>query len=73
MMQIPAIPSSRPSIDGRIGARDSKRGWGLYAWGCNLGDSEYAIARSSGAIVPGQTIQSLGAPRTYGLQATFDF
>ncbi|MBO9499573.1 MAG: TonB-dependent receptor [Novosphingobium sp.] len=60
-------------FDARVGVHQSKQGWGLYAWGRNLGNRDYAIARSGGAIVPGQTIQSLGSPRTYGLQATFDF
>jgi iron complex outermembrane receptor protein len=60
-------------LNSRVGVHDTKRGWGLYAWGRNLGNRDYAIARSAGAIVPGQTIQSLGAPRTYGLEATFDF
>ncbi|WP_109808856.1 TonB-dependent receptor [Sphingosinithalassobacter portus] len=60
-------------FNARFGIHDEKSGWGVYLWGRNIGNRDYAIQRSSGAIVPGQAIQTLGAPRTYGVEATFDF
>ncbi|MCW3834682.1 TonB-dependent receptor [Sphingomonas canadensis] len=60
-------------FNARLGIRDEKAGWGIYGWARNIGDREYVINRSDGAIVPGQVIQTLGAPRTYGVEVSFDF
>ena len=42
--------------------------WSVMAWGRNIGDEEYAVGRSNGVIIPGQQIQSLGAPQTWGVE-----
>ncbi|MCG2840634.1 TonB-dependent receptor [Sandaracinobacter sp. RS1-74] len=60
-------------LNARAGVHDRNAGWGIYGWVRNLADRDYAVARSRGALVPGQTIQSLGAPRTLGVELTFDF
>lgn len=42
--------------------------WRATLWGRNLSDETYAINRFAGPIVPGQVVQSLGAPRTFGVE-----
>ena len=60
-------------FNARIGVQDSEAGWGLHAWMRNIGNRDHVVNRTGGAIVPGQVIQALGAPRTFGIQASFDF
>ncbi len=60
-------------VNGRIGLAESESGWEIYLWGRNLTDRDYVINRLAGVIVPGQTIQSLAAPRTYGVEARVKF
>ncbi len=56
-------------LNARIGIQDYAKGnWGVYLWGRNLTNVDYVIYREAGAIVPGQVIQSIAAPRTYGLE-----
>ncbi|HVK79676.1 MAG TPA: TonB-dependent receptor, partial [Verrucomicrobiae bacterium] len=54
-------------FNARLGLQSSD-GWGVYLWGRNLTDVDYAIYREAGAIVPGQVIESLAAPQTFGLE-----
>ena len=42
--------------------------WSVVMWVRNLADETYAVSRSAGVIIPGQQIQSLGAPRTWGVE-----
>ena len=55
-------------VNSRIGIAASDDSWSLMLWGRNLTDETYAISRSAGVIIPGQQIQSLGAPRTWGVE-----
>jgi iron complex outermembrane recepter protein len=55
-------------LNSRIGIAASDDSWSLMLWGRNLSDEAYAVSRSSGVIIPGQQIQSLGAPRTFGVE-----
>ncbi len=59
-------------LNGRIGI-GSEQGWSLFLWGRNLNNRQYALYRNDGVIVPGQTVQSIAAPRTYGVEARFRF
>jgi len=55
-------------VNARIGMQSQAHGWGAYLWARNLGDKDYAIDKQAGAIVAGQTIKALAAPRTYGIE-----
>ncbi len=55
-------------VNSRIGIAASDDSWSLMLWGRNLTDETYAVSRSAGVIIPGQQIQSLGAPRTWGVE-----
>ena len=55
-------------LNARIGIAASDDSWSLMLWGRNLTDETYAVSRSAGVIIPGQQIQSLGAPRTWGVE-----
>ncbi|MEI9995589.1 MAG: TonB-dependent receptor [Rhizomicrobium sp.] len=60
-------------VNMRIGLADSDGQWEATLWARNLFDTEYAIDRTAGAIVPGQVIQALGAPRTVGIEIRTKF
>ncbi|TPE61372.1 TonB-dependent receptor [Sandaracinobacter neustonicus] len=60
-------------FNGRVGVRDDAAGWGVYGWMRNIGNRDYAVSRFGGAIVPGQALQAIGAPRTFGIEASFNF
>jgi iron complex outermembrane recepter protein len=55
-------------FNSRIGIAASDDSWSLMLWGRNLSDETYAVSRSGGVIIPGQQIQSFGAPRTLGVE-----
>ena len=55
-------------VNARIGVQAPSGRWGVYLWGRNLGDVDYAIDKEFGAIVPGQTVESIAAPRTFGVE-----
>ena len=55
-------------VNGRVGVQSQAHGWGAYLWVRNLGDKDYAIDKQAGAIVAGQTIKALAAPRTFGVE-----
>lgn len=52
----------------RAGLAASDDSWSIVMWARNLTDETYAVSRSGGVIIPGQQIQSLGAPRTWGVE-----
>ncbi|WP_374571254.1 TonB-dependent receptor [Phenylobacterium sp.] len=60
-------------LNARIGVGSSDKTWRLSAWGRNLADKDYAINRFVGAVVPGQVLQALGAPRSFGVELTLDY
>lgn len=60
-------------LGARLGLASADGRWGVTAWGRNLADEEYVVYRGDGVIVPGQAIQSLGLPRTYGLEISLGF
>jgi iron complex outermembrane receptor protein len=55
-------------VNARIGVQAPSGRWGVYLWGRNLGNVDYAIDKEFGAIVPGQTVESIAAPRTFGVE-----
>ena len=55
-------------INARIGLQSQGGRWGAYLWVRNLGNVNYAIDKEFGAIVPGQTVESIAAPRTFGVE-----
>jgi iron complex outermembrane recepter protein len=55
-------------VNARVGLQSPSGRWGVYLWGRNLGDVNYAIDKEFGAIVPGQVIESIAAPRTFGVE-----
>ncbi|WP_169711845.1 TonB-dependent receptor [Henriciella litoralis] len=55
-------------VNARIGVAAADDSWSVTLWGRNLTDETYAVGRSAGVIIPGQQIQSLGAPRTVGIE-----
>jgi iron complex outermembrane recepter protein len=55
-------------VNARIGVEAPNGRWGVYLWGRNLGDVNYAIDKEPGVIVPGQVTESLAAPRTFGVE-----
>jgi iron complex outermembrane receptor protein len=60
-------------LGARLGIASADGRWGVTGWGRNLTDEEYVVYRGDGVIVPGQAIQSLGLPRTYGVEISFGF
>jgi iron complex outermembrane receptor protein len=60
-------------LNARIGIGPASGAWRATLWGRNLTDATYAINQAAGAVVPDQTIQALGAPRTYGVELRFGF
>ena len=57
-------------VNGRIGFRPDSERWSVAIWANNLFDEEYfddAVAAGTGIRA------SYGAPRTYGVEATFNF
>ncbi len=52
----------------RAGFAATDDSWSVVMWVRNLTDKDYAVSRSAGVIIPGQQIQSLGAPRTWGVE-----
>lgn len=56
-------------LNARVGIQEYSKGdWGVYLWGRNLTNVDYVIYKEAGAIIPGQVIQSIAAPRTYGIE-----
>jgi iron complex outermembrane receptor protein len=55
-------------VNARIGLQKGDGRWGVYLWSRNLGGANYAIDKEEGAIVPGQVVESLAAPRTFGIE-----
>lgn len=47
--------------------------WRVVAWGRNLTDEVYSLYRGAGVIDPTQQLQSLGAPRTWGVELRGEF
>jgi iron complex outermembrane receptor protein len=60
-------------LGARLGLASADGRWGVTAWGRNLADEEYVVFRGDGVIVPGQSIQTLGLPRTYGVEVSIGF
>lgn len=60
-------------LGARLGIASADGRWGVTGWGRNLTDEEYVLYRGDGVIVPGQAIQSLGLPRTYGVEVSVGF
>lgn len=59
-------------FNARMGIAHGSR-WSVAVWGKNLGNKPYAVTRFYGSIVPGQVMQSLGLPRTYGVELRAGF
>jgi len=55
-------------INARVGFTFQDDRWSVMLWGRNIGDETYAVSRSAGVIIPGQQIQALGAPQTWGVE-----
>jgi iron complex outermembrane receptor protein len=55
-------------VNARVGLQSRSRGWGAYLWVRNLGNKDYAIDKQAGAIVQGQGIEAIAAPRTFGVE-----
>jgi iron complex outermembrane recepter protein len=60
-------------LGARVGLASANGHWGVTAWGRNLADEDYVAFRGDGVIVPGQAIQTLGLPRTYGIELNVGF
>ncbi|MDO9487676.1 MAG: TonB-dependent receptor, partial [Sphingomonadaceae bacterium] len=60
-------------LNARVGFGPSDDVWRLSVWGRNLTNRDYAINRVGGAIVPGQVVQALGTPRTFGAELQVKF
>jgi iron complex outermembrane receptor protein len=60
-------------LGARLGIASADGRWGVTVWGRNLADEEYVVYRGDGVIVPGQAIQTLGLPRTYGVELSVGF
>ena len=67
-----ATQDAYTTLDLRFGL-NAKSGWSATVWMRNLTDETYALDRSAGPIVPGQYVQALGPPRTYGLEIGYGF
>jgi len=55
-------------LNARLGLQADGGKWGAYLWVRNLTNRDYVIYKEAGAIVPGQIIESVAAPRTFGLE-----
>ncbi|GLK53298.1 TonB-dependent receptor [Maricaulis virginensis] len=55
-------------VNARAGFTFQDNRWSVMLWGRNIGDEIYAVRRSAGVIIPGQQIQALGAPQTWGVE-----
>lgn len=55
-------------INARAGFTFQDERWSVMLWGRNITDEVYAVRRGAGVIIPGQQIQALGAPRTWGVE-----
>lgn len=60
-------------INARAGIGPQDRRWRATVWGRNLADKDYAINRFTGAVVPGQVLQALGAPRSVGVELSLKY
>ena len=62
-------------VNGRLGWSNPGNGFGVYLWGRNLTNEDYAIqlGPGSGAFSPGAVFQSIGIERTYGIEVTYDW
>ena len=67
-----ATQDAYTTLDLRLGVT-ATAGWSATLWMRNVTDETYALDRSAGPIVPGQYVQALGAPRTYGIELGYDF
>jgi len=47
--------------------------YGIYAWGRNVTDEDYPFFIVDGAILPGQVVQDLAPPATYGVEVRAAF
>lgn len=64
------------TVNARVGFRGRDNRWALTLWGDNLTDKEYfSTVLESGVAAPGTVVPQavLGAPRTYGLSAQYNF
>ncbi|MDR3511670.1 MAG: TonB-dependent receptor [Caulobacteraceae bacterium] len=55
-------------VNARVGLESPSGRWGVYLWGRNLGDVNYAIDKEHGVIISGQVTEALAAPRTFGVE-----
>jgi iron complex outermembrane receptor protein len=60
-------------LNARAGLGRPDGRWRVTIWGRNLTDETYAINRFAGAIVPGQVLQALGAPRSGGVELSLKY
>ncbi|RLA04813.1 MAG: TonB-dependent receptor [Gammaproteobacteria bacterium] len=58
-------------VNARIGLIDLQGGWEVYLWGRNLTDEDQSLY--SGTQFLGTLIYSNQTPRTYGIEATYNF